>query len=505
MENPINAQREREVVFAEIGMDILRNARNELYLNMRFLDVALSSLALVPEQQITVTGTDGSALYFNPGQLASLFRKSRVLVNRAYLHSILHCLFCHLWNRKGRDEEYWNLACDITAEWVIDDLEIRAVHVPKSTFRRSVYREFSGWGSAAYFENAGTRQPVREPSADAGAKNRRRESGYGEKFTADAERPGTEDDRIEKSGGKEQNRGTAYEKKFTATAERIYRILARKHFPQPYLDRLAREFSVDDHRLWQQEDDPNRAQPQQKKWEDIRDRMQTEMETFSKEASGDAKSLTDQIQIENRKRYDYREFLRKFSVLKEEMQVDPDSFDYIFYNYGMELYGNMPLIEPLETKEVKKIEDFVIVVDTSMSCKGDLVKRFLEETCGILQESESFFRKINIHILQCDDKVQEDAVITDRRELETYIRNFTVKGLGGTDFRPAFVYVEELLRRQAFNWLRGLIYFTDGYGTFPLRKPRYETAFVFLKEDYRDVDVPPWAIKLILDPEDYDA
>ena len=32
--------------------------------------------------------------------------------------------------------------------------------------------------------------------------------------------------------------------------------------------------------------------------------------------------------------------------------------------------------------------------------------------------------------------------------------------------------------------------------------PLYETAFVFLKEDFQDVDVPPWAIKLILEPED---
>ncbi len=509
MENPISAQREREVVFAEIGMDILRNARNELYLNMRFLDVALSSLALVPEQQITVTGTDGNALYFNPGQLASLFRKSRVLVNRACLHSILHCLFCHLWNRKGRDEEYWNLACDITAEWVLDGLEIRAVHVPKSAFRRSVYREISEWGGSAYSRNTDAEQSARELSAGSGA-------GFGESVVESTDSGLDLGEKIRKETfGTEtwektpdirnQSRRMAGEKKFTATAERIYRILCQKHFPQPYLDRLAREFTVDDHRLWQQEDDSNKPQPQQRKWEDIRDRMQTEMETFSKEASGDAKSLTDQIQIENRKRYDYREFLRKFSVLKEEMQVDADSFDYIFYHYGMKLYGNMPLIEPLETKEVKKIEDFVIVVDTSMSCKGDLVKHFLEETCGILQESESFFRKINIHIIQCDDKVQEDAVITDKRELENYIRNFTVRGLGGTDFRPAFVYVEELLRRQAFTRLRGLLYFTDGYGIFPLRKPRYETAFIFLKEDYRDVDVPPWAIKLILDPEDYEA
>ena len=53
-----------------------------------------------------------------------------------------------------------------------------------------------------------------------------------------------------------------------------------------------------------------------------------------------------QLAVENRERYDYRSFLKKFCVLKEEMQVDIDSFDYIFYHYGMEMYGNMPLIEP---------------------------------------------------------------------------------------------------------------------------------------------------------------
>ena len=188
--------------------------------------------------------------------------------------------------------------------------------------------------------------------------------------------------------------------------------------------------------------------------------------------------------------------------MKEEMTVDMDSFDYIFYNYGMNLYGNMPLIEPLETKEMQKVEDFVIVIDTSMSCRGDLVKSFLEQTYAVLSESESFFRKINLHILQCDDRVQEDVKITNRREMEQYLSHFTAKGLGGTDFRPAFAYVEQLLRQQSFQKLRGMIYFTDGYGIFPVKKPTYETAFVFLERDYRDVDVPPWAIKLILEEEE---
>ena len=68
----------------------------------------------------------------------------------------------------------------------------------------------------------------------------------------------------------------------------------------------------------------------------------------------------------------------------------------------------MPLIEPLETKEIRKIEDFVIVIDTSMSCKGELIRHFLEETYSVLSESESFFRKINVHIIQCDEKIRED-------------------------------------------------------------------------------------------------
>ena len=80
--------------------------------------------------------------------------------------------------------------------------------------------------------------------------------------------------------------------------------------------------------------------------------------------------------------------------------------------------------------------------------------------------------------------------------------DFTVKGGGGTDFRPAFAYVEQLLREKRFTRLRGLIYFTDGYGIYPAKMPPYETAFVFMKEDYQDIDVPTWAIKLILDSED---
>ena len=80
--------------------------------------------------------------------------------------------------------------------------------------------------------------------------------------------------------------------------------------------------------------------------------------------------------------------------------------------------------------------------------------------------------------------------------------NLTLKGFGGTDFRPVFEYVEELRKNKEFTNLKGLIYFTDGYGAFPARKPDYDTAFVFIDDDYNNPDVPAWAMKLFLQKDE---
>ena len=73
-----------------------------------------------------------------------------------------------------------------------------------------------------------------------------------------------------------------------------------------------------------------------------------------------------------------------------------------------------------------------------------------------------------------------------------------IRGGGGTDFHPVFSYVDALRSEKEFTNLKGLIYFTDGYGTFPAKKPDYEVEFVFIDDDYNDPEVPPWAIKLVL-------
>ena len=200
------------------------------------------------------------------------------------------------------------------------------------------------------------------------------------------------------------------------------------------------------------------------------------------------------------KKYNFIVFKRGEIDLEE--QINDDEFDYIYYTYGLEHYHDMPLIEPLEYKEVKKVRDFVIAIDTSGSCAGEVVQKFLDKTYSIFSQQENFFRKINLHIIQCDAAIQSDVKITNKQEFADYMKDLEFRGFGGTDFRPVFEYVNQLIEHNEFDDLKGLIYFTDGNGIYPKKRPPYETAFVFVDDDEFDYEVPSWAMKLVLETSD---
>ncbi|MDO4556072.1 MAG: VWA-like domain-containing protein [Lachnospiraceae bacterium] len=421
----------------KITKRIWEASANEIYLSMRYFHMAFGALLKKADWNTASIGCDGFQIYYKPEYLIGLYEANPLLVNRIYLHMILHCMLKHMIKRKKRDKDLWNLACDIVVESVIDSFSYRCVHLPVHGKRRNLYRELK------------------------------------ENFKV-------------------------------LTAERVYQWLKEQKMSGEHFIELVIEFRRDDHSFWDFPEDQmeNKIQSLQNKWQDISEKTQTEMETFAKDQEEDSGDMVKKLQVENRKRYDYKSFLSQFAIMREEMMIDADSFDYGFYTYGLTVYGNMPLIEPQEWKEVKKIQEFVIAIDTSMSCSEELVQLFLEQTYAILKESESFFKKVKIHLLQCDSKVQSDVIVTCEEDLVRYMKNLTIKGGGGTDFRPVFQYVDELIEQKYFYHLKGLVYFTDGYGEFPVMRPSYDTAFVFLEQDYEDVSVPPWAIKLILQPED---
>lgn len=211
--------------------------------------------------------------------------------------------------------------------------------------------------------------------------------------------------------------------------------------------------------------------------------------------------LSEELTIRNTGTYDFTHFLKQFARQGEEIKTDIESFDYIPYLYGLEHYGNIPLIEHLEYQEVNRLEELVIAIDTSGSCSLDTVCKFMEETYSILSNHENFFRKMNVYVIQCDSFIQDMAHITSEQDWQDYLKNLTIHGRGGTDFRPVFEYVEELRAKKELKDLKGLLYFTDGDGIYPEIPTDYKTAFVFYKEKEQHQKVPAWAACLTLDTE----
>lgn len=382
-------------------------------------------------------GTDGTHLYYNEKELLALAESGFERLARRYLHTLFHCLYLHmLLPEENMHKNDWNLACDVVTEWTLDH---------------------SGWFLLERVEQ----------------KNR-------EKIYLE----------IEKQG---------YQRDTKSCLKWISQL------DEQQKENINKLFFADEHNYWYQAPRKEKSKTLEEgerlanTWGRARQAvtMQAGGEQFQKETRGGAG--TDFYQIQKKKTYDYRKFLRQFAVCREEMQLDMESIDYIPYHYGLERYGNILLIEPLETTEVNRLEEFVIAIDTSGSCSGAIVKRFLEETYGILSARENFFRKMKVHIIQCDSMIQDHQVITCEEDWKKYQEHVQIQGLGGTDFTPVFRLVDQMLEKKEIRKLKGLMYFTDGDGIFPKKKPSYETAFVFLNQALEKQKIPDWAIRLNLD------
>ena len=267
----------------KIGREILLAARNELYMALPYLDSALCMLRYEPGESVTATlATDGEALDYDARYLAQRYLRGGTVVNRVYLHVVLHCLLRHLAGKRGRDAALWDLACDAAAESILDDLDYPCLATAATPVRRKFY-------------NACRRDAA------------------------------------------------------VLTAERIYRYLQRERLPEYEVAQLQRTFFADDHRLWDR--DRGQNQRQDERWKDVAERTQTAMETLLAGQATGGEAVLEQVKVTARDDVDYRAFLRRFAAPREIMAVDGDAFDYIYYTYGLSHYGNMPLIEPPETRE----------------------------------------------------------------------------------------------------------------------------------------------------------
>ena len=470
--------------------DVMGMARNQLVVNFRFMDPAVGRLKLLAADEVSGASTDGECIAYNPIDVLRLYRAEKSAVPRLYMHLLLHCVYQHLFVGPSIHRELWDLAADMAVENTINELDYPGFETAQAGSQRAVLEKLKGQVKYMTAEHLYRFLMDLAGAGAGGGAGLAQASGMGSSGQGQLQ--------ASPAGSAGKNRSHA---SVAAQMEGLKSLFTKdNHAPWYQSQKLRLSVGLDS-----QESTPSASQPLKHEWRDVAEHIQVDLEHFAESRRMQGLmpgGFIQNLREVNRERYDYTAFLKKFAVMGEAMRVNDDEFDYIYYTYGLKLYKKLPLIEPLEYKEIKAVKEFVVAIDTSGSTSGELVQRFVQKTYNILKQEESFFTKINLHIIQCDAAIQEDKKITSQEEFDNYLKTMQIRGLGGTDFRPVFSYVDRLIKEKEFTNLKGMIYFTDGWGTFPARQPDYQAAVVYVGEDYNNPQVPVWAIRLVLRPEE---
>ena len=129
---------------------------------------------------------------------------------------------------------------------------------------------------------------------------------------------------------------------------------------------------------------------------------------------------------------------------------------------------------------------FTMTIDTSGSIDQVLLDQFASE----IQEIMNQMRPEKIEVIYCDADINNIEEFDCDDDLE-----LSPQGGGGTDFRPAFNYIDDCIDRPAC-----VFYFTDLMGTFPEEEPEYPVLWV-VPQPYADFD-PPWGEKIVISLDD---
>ena len=530
--------------YDRLALEALDECRKSLMMALRFLNAALWHLPFDRAPLIRTIATNGRVLRYDPERVIDRYRDDANELVRDCLHAVLHCTFHHPFDVRHAEHDAWSLACDIAVELCamelagerfaskLDMKRVEAAEklapLTRNMTAPALYQVLRAGnaGEALYLSNGLTgadlacfsnlfRRDAHDLWASHPHPNDSRDEARDGRPEAvpDLQGAGGASAPVSAGGGFTEP-GSAESKADAGEAGGGDMGESRQwqsgkpgddaSAPRNGADASSSD-STDDDMAEQSDtaaDQPLSPEMQEAlgEWERISKRVDAEMRA-QHSLSGEGAMLRN-LTVANHKPADHDEFLRRFATIAEDMRINDEEFDYIFYTYGLNRYGNIPLVEPLEYRESKRVREFVIALDTSGSCSGELVKTFVERTYDVLRQQTSFGDEINVHLVQCDNRIRTATKITSLRQLESYGDSFWVSGGGGTDFRPVFEYVDALVEDGEFDDLRGLIYFTDGYGTFPTRAPSYDAAFVFVDSEETDVKVPAWAMKVLMTQEE---
>ncbi len=231
-------------------------------------------------------------------------------------------------------------------------------------------------------------------------------------------------------------------------AEEVYEIL-RDEIPQEDLEENAKEQKKEEQEQKDEENKQEESQHQEEFEEQIFQKMNRQGTLPQDLKYTLPQYFSHQI--------DWRESLYGYiaSYSKSSFSFMPPNMKYLYRGIYL----------PSLSSDLLRI---VVAIDSSGSVDDNLVRIFLGEVESIMGQYPNF----EIDIIIADAKIQSHQVFLAGEPL-----SYEIQGRGGTDFDVVFQYIDENI-----DYPTVLLYFTDGYGTYPKDPPSYDTLWIMPDE-----------------------
>lgn len=473
---PMEEYTKEEIVAKEIIDRCMKNIKRKVY-DFVF---GLNLLKPVPVKDYIEICTDGENLFFNSSKIIQALRdKELAKIEQNIFHILMHGLLGHFEEKHRKDKRLFWAAMDIQVRRCMSLLYQNYYGYDEGEMSGFTYeqeeREFVG--EELYFKGVENKE-IRRKICSLGKRARMDNHNfwYFEKSLADI--PENEDESGDDIEKEELKRRERVVKKWSAARKLLYSIES---------EAAGKENKNEAFMQWQIEKQYNR----------IRGEYGTQNGNNEFTVKTDRNSSNSYKQI-------MEEILKVCETVREE-----DEIDKALYQYGLEMYGDVPLVEPEEMSEKKQMRTFIIAVDTSGSCTERQVE-FLREIIKIFDEIKEMTQIEHICYLECDTKIQREENYYNVSEFVRWGNKHTFRGGGGTAFEPVFEKADELIGKG--ETIDALFYLSDAEGSFPLEQPSYPVYFILDKEDvYNEIDmmsesdvrdyldIPEWVNILLVD------
>ena len=405
----------------------LKSATNTVMKDHPFFGPAMAGMPLILDRTIPTACTDGRVIRFNPDFTATLNDYELVGL---LIHEVCHPLFGHLVRFASADRRMSNRACDYEINNLLTEYSntaSRPIVLPKDGCVD--LERFKTKAAEAIYKILQAEElppppppppPPKPPEGDEGGGE---SEGDGDGKGGE-EGEGTKPD-DSKDGESKDGPGTKPDKPEGGSGG--------QPLPEPV---SPGEFEIP-------KGTPEEIAEQEDKWREI---LSTSI--HASKLRGDAPGgFLEKLQQLQKSPLNMKDILQKYAdeFCMDEGSTKPDK--RFLANHDLCVAG----------MEDERIGSLVFVNDTS----GSMPARVAEVCCSVIQNAVNTLNADRLIHMDVDCRVAKVREYAPYQPVDTEIH-----GRGGTDFRPAFDWVEDNRVDP-----RVLVYMTDGWGAFPESPP----------------------------------